>query len=68
MILPADTKFPSCGCDLSEMLVDWDLDDAVTFSFGDSESGYESVMLDRSQVESLRDQLTAWLEATRDAG
>lgn len=61
MTLPAETKFP---CSIRP-------EDFAVFSFESLSLGVcveipcgDAVCIDREQVESLRDQLTQWLEVT----
>lgn len=63
--LPASTKFPcSMLGDLDSLTIDWSQRGRIFF---DSVAGRESaeIALDRAQVESLRDQLTEWLEVAK---
>lgn len=65
MSLPAETKFPCCACPETDSLkIGWDASSYVYIESRDPD-GYTEIALNRSQVESLRDQLTAWLEITK---
>jgi hypothetical protein len=60
-MIEKETKFPcSMLGDTDSLTIDWSQQDRIFF---DSVSGHESaeIALGRKQVESLRDQLNAWL-------
>lgn len=64
MSLPGETKFSCCisqGDSLSVLLNDQD----ILELWADMAGGSAGIALDRAQVQSLRDQLTEWLEVTK---
>lgn len=76
MSLPAETKFLcrddmdssiTFAFDLRDQLYEGEPEESRIYIETDSgDFGISGVYINRSQVESLRDQLTAWLNATKD--
>lgn len=66
MSLPAETKFPCLESPESDsMTVNWRSSDSILVECADS-MDFLNTQLSRDQAESLRDQLTAWLNETKD--
>lgn len=65
MSLPAETKFPCMFMpEFDSLVVSLNERHLVVFRCIDAGQSYFSY-LDREQVESLRDQVTEWLEVTK---
>lgn len=69
MSLPAETKFPCAHAEEDFMKVVFFSREDVIFEIGyergEDYGDSQIAALDRTQVESLRDQLTEWLEVTK---